>query len=309
LGSHFRDFHAHIPTERGKGKGDAIMHKPPCESEPLETAKRSTSSGPPNKAIKSKKHVEIILLTALAKGATVAQAARQAGVSERTVFRRRQQPEFQARIDAIQDETLQRVADLITKAAQEGIHSLVALQDQATPPSVRRAAARDILDLGPRLRQDANLEKRLAALENKVAGANGASIPAGRPPAGPSGKRRRRGDTIVQAALAGGDTIAQAASKAQLSERTVYRRLKEPTFKRCIEDLRAEMVQRAAALLIAAALLATKTLIDLQNPSVPASVRRRASRDIIELGRKLREMTILEKRLAALETQYLPLDT
>jgi hypothetical protein len=63
----------------------------------------------------------------------------------------------------------------------------------------------------------------------------------------------------------------------------------------------------AAALLIAAVMLATKTLIDLQNPTVPASVRRRASRDIIELGRKLREMTILEKRLAALEAAQLSL--
>ena len=107
---------------------------------------------------KNNKQLETLLVTVLAKGATVAQAARQAGVSERTVYRRRQQPEFQARIDALQDETLQRVADLLTKAAQEGIHSLVALQDKTTPPNVRRAAARDILDLGPRLRADAALE-------------------------------------------------------------------------------------------------------------------------------------------------------
>ena len=257
---------------------------------------------------KNNKQLETLLVTVLAKGATVAQAARQAGVSERTVYRRRQQPEFQARIDALQDETLQRVADLLTKAAQEGIHSLVALQDKATPPNVRRAAARDILDLGPRLRADAALEKRIAALEYSVSVPSGPSSLAGAPVTGTSGKRRRRGDTIVQAALAGGDTVAQAASKARLSERTVYRRLKDPAFQRCIEDLRADMVQRAAALLIAAALLATKTLIDLQDPTIPAPVRRHASRDIIELGRKLREITILEKRLAALESQHRPLD-
>src|ERR1700730_10871110 len=162
-------------------------------------------------ASKNKKQVEPLLVTVLAKGATVAQAARQAGVSERTVYRRRQQPEFQARVDAIQDETLQRVADLLTKAAQEGIHSLVALQDKAPPPSVRRAAARDILDLGPRLRADAILEKRLTALENLVPVPSRSSMPADPPPTGPGGNRRRRGDTIVQAALAGGDTVAQAA--------------------------------------------------------------------------------------------------
>jgi transposase len=239
---------------------------------------------------KYNKQIEALLITVLAKGATVAQAARQAGVSERTVYRRRQQPDFQARIQAIQDETYGRVVDVLTHAAQEGIHSLVALQDKATPPSVRRAAAHDILDLAQRLRAAATLEKRLAALEDRVSDPSESyvpgrsSVPGGPPRCGSGGKRRRRGDTIVQAALASGDSVAQAARKAQLSERTVYRRLHEPSFQRCIEDLRADMVQRAAALLLAAALLATKTLIDLQDPAVPASVRRRASRDIIDLG-------------------------
>jgi uncharacterized protein (UPF0147 family) len=256
----------------------------------------------------TKKQLETSLITALAKGATVAQAARQAGVSERTVYRRRQQPEFQARIDAIQQETLERVAAVLTKAAEQGIHSLVALQDKATPANVRRAAARDILEVGVRLREDADLEKRLLALENCAEAVSASCVPAGAPTK-PSAKRRRRGDTTLQAALAGGDTVAQAASKASLSERTVYRRLKDPAFQRCIVNLRAEMVQRSAALLIAAALLATKTLIDLQDPTIPASVRRRASRDIIELGRKLREATILERRLAALETRHNLLQT
>ena len=89
-------------------------------------------------------------------------------------------------------------------------------------------------------------------------------------------------------ALACGATVTQAASKANLSERTVYRRLQDPAFHQRIEALRADMVQRAAALLIAATLLAAKTLVDLQAATTPASVRRRAARDIIELSQKLR---------------------
>jgi transposase-like protein len=142
-------------------------------------------------ASKYNKKVETILVTALAKGATVAQAARQAGVSERTVYRRRQHPEFQARIDAIQNDMLQRVTALLPKAAEEGIHSLVTLQEKSTPPSVRRAAARDILDVGMRLREAADLEKRLLALENGVANAGASSAaPAGSPPPNRKGSCR-----------------------------------------------------------------------------------------------------------------------
>jgi hypothetical protein len=92
--------------------------------------------------------------------------------------------------------------------------------------------------------------------------------------------------------------------------RTVYRRLQDAAFHQRIETLRADMVKRSAALLIAAAQLAAKTLVDLQTATTPASVRRRAARDIIELSEKLRQATVLEKRLAALEAgQISPPDT
>jgi hypothetical protein len=249
----------------------------------------------------NKKQVEIILLTALAKGATIAQSAFQAGVSERTVYRRLQQPEFQARIDALQDDMLQRAAAVLTAAAQAGIHSLVTLQDPSTPPSVRRSAARDILEMGLRLRADVELEKRLVALENRRSQPTAASCQAGPTPPCPTVKRRPRGEANLLMALACGATVAQAATKAKVSERTVYRRLQDAAFHQRIETFRADMVKRSAALLIAAAQLAAKTLVDLQTATTPASVRRRAARDIIELSEKLRQATVLEKRLAALE--------
>jgi AcrR family transcriptional regulator len=250
-------------------------------------------------ATNKQKQAATVLITALAKGATVAQAAYQAGVSERTVYRRLKNPEFQARIEAVQEETLQRVSAMLTAAVHKGLRSLIDLQKPSTPPSVRRGAARDIIVYGMRYREDASVEKRIAALENRTAANGTPSVQAG--VTIPSGKHCLRGDSIVQAALACGDSVTQAARKAGLSERTVYRRLKKPSFQQCIETLRADMVQRAAATLIAAMLLAIKTLTDLQDPNIPASVRRSASRDAIELGQKVREFTVLEKRLIALE--------
>ena len=242
------------------------------------------------------KRAELVAMTALARGATVAQAALQSGVSERTVYRYLKKPEFQARIESLQNETIERTTALLTAAAVESIHSLVALQDPSTPPSVRRSAARDIIGMGLRLREAAELEKRLAALENKdAANSEAAAAPC------PTPARRRRADPALIAALATGATVVQAAANSGVSERTVYRRLKDPAFGKRIEAARADMVKRLAALLISAALFAAKTLVDLQNATTPAAVRRNAARDIIELSQKLREITVLEKRLVALE--------
>jgi phage terminase small subunit len=249
----------------------------------------------------NKKKQDAVLVTTLAKGATVAQAALQAGVSERTAYRRLQQPEFQERIDALQEETLQRAAAVLTAAAQQGIHSLVALQEPSTPPAVRRAAARDILEMGLRLREVASTEKRLLALERHSAQVDAGFLQADPARSPSTAKRQPRGQTVLILALASGASLVQAAHKAGLSERTVCRRLQDKAVQNRIETLRAEMVQRSAALLIAATLLAAKTLIDLQNGQVLPAVRRRAARDILEMSQTLRQVTVLEKRLAALE--------
>jgi transposase len=247
--------------------------------------------------------VETILVTALAKGATVAQAARQAGVSERTVYRRRQQPEFQARITTIQTETLERVVSILAAANELGIHTLVSCLQSSSPAHVRRSAARDILTNGLRYREAVELEKRLVALENGGPRASAAVTATTSRSSNASSPRRRRGDVSLQVALASGDSVVQAAAKAQVSERTVYRRLEDPAFRRAVDVVRAGMVERVAALLITAAMSATKTLIDLQNPTYPAAVRRSASRDTLELTRKIREVLFLEKRIVALEKE------
>ena len=102
-------------------------------------------------------------------------------------------------------------------------------------------------------------------------------------------------------ALACGATVEAAAHKAGVSPATVYRRLKEPAFVQRLRELRADMVQRAAAMLTAAAGEAVKTLLALQKDAVPPATRLGAARAILELGTRLREVAELEQRLADLE--------
>jgi hypothetical protein len=258
----------------------------------------------------NRQHRRHALLTSLACGATVVQAATQAGASERTVYRYLADASFRQELQALQDETIERGAARLTAAAPEALKVLLEMQGANMPPSVRRAAARDLWDLSQRHRDAITLEKRLHALESQAESQSGprpCTIPDPAVPAVPDKAaqrpRRKRGTYLVLNALACGATLAQAAAKAGVSERTVRRRLADPIFRHQLQTLQAEMVQRAADLLLAGTLQATKTLIELLAPSTPASVRRAAARDVLELGLFLRQSVELQKRLKDLEVK------
>jgi hypothetical protein len=114
-------------------------------------------------------------------------------------------------------------------------------------------------------------------------------------------KGRRAADERLMLGLACGATVEAAARQAGVSESTAYRRLAEPEFQRRLQRLRADMVQRTAGTLTAAASEAVRTLLDLQKPAAPPPVRLGAARAVLEIGMKVREVAELEERLAALE--------
>ena len=114
-------------------------------------------------------------------------------------------------------------------------------------------------------------------------------------------RKQREGDAPLLMALACGATVEVAARNANVSPATVYRRLQDRHFQEQLQQTRADMVHRTSATLTAAAGEAVKTLLALQKENVPASTRLGAARSILELGMKLREVSELEERLAALE--------
>ena len=121
-------------------------------------------------ARKRNKSSEQALLMALAIGATVENAARKAGVTERTAYRHLADPAFHARVDQARRENMARTAGMLSGAALGSVKTLVDLaQDVSVPASVRRGAARDVLDLAVKYRETAETEQRLAALEARLA--------------------------------------------------------------------------------------------------------------------------------------------
>ncbi len=115
--------------------------------------------------------------------------------------------------------------------------------------------------------------------------------------------QRKKNEDALLLALACGATVETAAKQCQVSDRTVYRRMKDADFRTRLQDVRAEMVRRAAGMLTAAAGEAVRTLLSLQKESVSPAVRLGAARAVLELGMKLREVADLETRIAALEAQ------
>ncbi len=125
---------------------------------------------------KRKKNEDQLLL-ALACGATVEAAARQCSLSERTVYNRLAEVEFQTRLDQIRADMVQRSSGMLTAAASEAVRTLLALVKDSTP-AVRLGAARAILEIGMKIRQMVELEVRMGELE-KLVEEQSATQPAG----------------------------------------------------------------------------------------------------------------------------------
>src|SRR5262245_37057435 len=117
---------------------------------------------------KGRQHADTVLLTALACGATRESAARQAGVSETTVFRRLRDPEFCGRLKDLRAEMVERTASMLTAASMESVRTLIELQKPSQPGAVRLGAAKAVLEIGLKLRELNEVEQRLTALEQQA---------------------------------------------------------------------------------------------------------------------------------------------
>ncbi len=112
----------------------------------------------------SKKHADGALLIAFAGGATATEAARRAGVSERTAFRRLQDPAFQKRIAQARNKMVDAVVGQLAEASVTAVQTLRKLCNGRSE-TVRLGAARSMLQLTMKLHEHVNIESRLASLE------------------------------------------------------------------------------------------------------------------------------------------------
>ena len=111
---------------------------------------------------------------------------------------------------------------------------------------------------------------------------------------------RRKGESALIAALAGGASVVDAAAAAGISEATAHRRLRESEFRRRVDEVRAEILLGAMAQLSAATTGAVETLTSLL-VAESESVRLGAARSILDTALRWREQADLAERLDAVE--------
>ena len=115
-----------------------------------------------------RKNGDPTLIAALAGGATVQEAARTAGVSERTVYRRMEADTFRRQLVEARADLIGRAVGVLARVSTAAAATLAGLL-KAESESVRLGAARSILELAVKLRESEELEQRIAALEEQTA--------------------------------------------------------------------------------------------------------------------------------------------
>lgn len=107
------------------------------------------------------------LLAALASGRSVNEAAKAAGISRATVYRRLEESDFKNELDRVRRETLDRTTAQLSEAGLAAVKTLRELL-KSGKELVRLSAARCILEVGDRYRTALDVDDRLSVLESSL---------------------------------------------------------------------------------------------------------------------------------------------
>jgi hypothetical protein len=112
----------------------------------------------------SKKAADAALVVHLASGVSPAGAAKLAGVSEATCYRRLADPAFRQRVETARSSFWERALGILSKGAAESATVLRRLL-RSEDGRIKLQAAKVLLDQGIKVRDQVDIEQRLAALE------------------------------------------------------------------------------------------------------------------------------------------------
>jgi hypothetical protein len=112
----------------------------------------------------SKKAADAALVVHLASGVSPAGAAKLAGVSEATCYRRLADPSFRQRVEAARSLFWERALGILSKGAAESATVLRRLL-RSDDGRIKLQAAKVLLEQGIKVRDQLDIAQRIAALE------------------------------------------------------------------------------------------------------------------------------------------------
>jgi hypothetical protein len=113
--------------------------------------------------------------------------------------------------------------------------------------------------------------------------------------------RGRKSDRIILALLEH-SSVPKAAVSLGMSEATIWRRLKDPTFQDALREARREAFSRSIARLEQASSAAVTTLLRIMaDGTKPAATRVRAAVSVLELAFRATELEDIQTRIRHIE--------
>ena len=116
-----------------------------------------------------RRRADFQLVVLLAAGKTVVEIAKETGISERTIYRRLQDPAFRTRLAEARDQITTQALGMLIQTQVEAATALRGLVvGKGVPPTARLGASRAVFELGQRLRETQELADRIEALEQRL---------------------------------------------------------------------------------------------------------------------------------------------
>ncbi|MBX9681833.1 MAG: hypothetical protein K2X38_23995 [Gemmataceae bacterium] len=109
-----------------------------------------------------------ILLQALLCGASMDAAARKAGMSRSAGYRRLANPKFAKQYREAKADLVKRATAILSAGSLEASKALLDLIGAKNPPATRLGAARTVIELAAKLREQTEMEERMASLEQRL---------------------------------------------------------------------------------------------------------------------------------------------
>jgi molecular chaperone DnaK (HSP70) len=103
------------------------------------------------------------------KRGTIIEGVSKAGLNPKTFYQWLKQPEFKAELDRQREEADKMAFDTLTQSLTKAVENLVKLLDHADE-RLRRLACKDVIEYIIKHKEVEDLEKRLTAIEQWLAG-------------------------------------------------------------------------------------------------------------------------------------------